>query len=103
MAMTLTQSVHAVHQASAPTDSAIIALQEQVAALARKVEQLAETMQDRPQYDNHTRGRRSWDASPARIDTASGLCWFHKKFGDKAYKCMAGCCQWGAGNAPTSH
>ena len=40
--------------------------------------------------------------SPAPCNRASGLCWYHSRFGEKASKCNAPC-TWPSGNGQAGH
>jgi hypothetical protein len=69
-------------------------LSRQVAALSAELAHLRSNYRDPPSC---TRNRRSVKRPPSRDDAKSTLCWFHRRYGARAQKCIPPCsyCQQG--------
>ncbi|XP_064462421.1 uncharacterized protein LOC135373039 [Ornithodoros turicata] len=90
---------HRTPHAPPSTDSSTRALQEQIARLSEAVESLRSDLTHRPRtLRSPSRGRRrSPSAQSDAQSQPNGLCWYHRKYGDKALKCTRPC-SW-TGNA----
>ncbi|XP_063975801.1 uncharacterized protein LOC135161807 [Diachasmimorpha longicaudata] len=89
--------VNAVAHTPTPTsqESEIAALSRQIAALQASVRQLKATT-SRP--STKASENRSRSTSRNRLPNNTGVCWYHRKFGKQAKKCIPGCKREGNAN-----
>ena len=90
---------------AAPLATEIERLSEQVSRLQTTVQQLARSRSSsrsniRPSRRSHTPSPHPSDTS-APDDDSSDLCWYHRKFGDRAQRCRSPCAR--KSNSQASH
>lgn len=78
-------------------------LQTQISAIQTNQKSFEEKLSNRTyqQRPNNYRNRRFRSPSPYRknLNIVDGLCYYHTKFGERAYKCAKGCKNYERGNA----
>ena len=69
-----------------PPDDKLAQLTQLVSQLTTEVAQLKKTLHDRSRSRSSSHRRK-----PRSRSSSAGACWYHRKFGDKAQKCIAPC------------
>lgn len=86
-------AVPSVSTVASPPPTELDQLRSEIASLKQMVQSLSS-----PSFTRRSRSRQR-SPTPSRSDSPTAICWYHRRFGDSARKCLPPCAKSGNGQA----